>query len=449
MINRELNITDPIKRVAEILESNAKGYCGLRRRAVLSHSNDGWVLVACTVEGIISSGNETQSSAVRQYSQAMLFEDWLTDQDCRDFINQIEQGRLCFGELILETTESNRHWSGEQVPLSNYHMDCAGYVLSTRFSADRAARFGALLAPEQPYYPDLDEAVRDWLPFPVYHGDSDSRNGDIVFLLPETRAFLSDAIPNGNRIGVRVAGTDAGQLSLMLKGAWWEDGLIHHLDVPINKQHAELNIPSNASRLEYALIDAKGTVYDFQRENEYQHAGLGRKRLRNVDAPLVAIVHEACLTGEGMKVEFKPFVELDIGKNNTKLSEIIRTVVAFANSVGGRIFLGIDDNCALIGIDTKLAQWAKASADEAACNSYLGTLRGKIRDMVVGDTTIHFLQALVDNQRVVIIEVSEAKERPISIRQDNYLYIRRGASNVRATPGEWRNIICPQGINGF
>ena len=69
--------------------------------------------------------------------------------------------------------------------------------------------------------------------------------------------------------------------------------------------------------------------------------------------------------------------------------------------------------------------------------------------MVVGDTAIHFLQTIVDNRRVVIIEVSEAKDRSISVRQDDYLYIRRGASNARATPGEWRNIICPQGINGF
>ncbi|WP_372522107.1 helix-turn-helix domain-containing protein [Sulfuricaulis sp.] len=447
MIEHQYNIVDPEKILAGFLEANQQGYRELRLRAVLNYSNSKWELVSCVIEAITSDTIPVGRVSSRHYPQAILFEEWLTNQACSKLMIQIAEGRMHFGDLIVQTTETRQQWDMEQVALSNHHMFRAGHVLSTRFNSRLSGMYSALVTTDQPYYPDLAEAARYWLPFPVYHGNSDSHNGHIVFFLPETRAYLVNTLPKGETLEVEIAGTQINQLALFLKGAWWAEDGIHHIEEPVTKGHAELHIPENVDRLEYVLMGSNGTIYDFQREDIYRHTGLGRKRLLGADSTLVAIVQEVCRDGEGLKVEFKPFIELNGGYKKTKLGELVETIVAFANAQGGRIFLGIDDSCSLLGIDEKLAEWVKNSPDDNACEEYLGALRGKIRDVVVGDPSVRFLQTVVEDRRIAIIEVAEAQNRPIYIRQDNNLYIRRGASNAKAMPGEWNNIICQKRTN--
>ena len=129
--------------------------------------------------------------------------------------------------------------------------------------------------------------------------------------------------------------------------------------------------------------------------------------------------------------------------------EIVKTVAAFANAEGGRIFLGIDDGCAISGIDERLRKWAGKDSTEETCEQYLGALRGRIRDNVVGDPKLCFFQTVVDGHRLAIIEVNASTNEIVSLVQDNYLYIRRGASNAKARPNEWAEIVCKTNREGI
>jgi hypothetical protein len=443
MFDSEHNIADPVEILAAYLESNRTSYRSLRRRAVIYYSNNKWTLLACTVEAIVSDLGPVVAVASRHYPQAVLFEDMLSNEELLGFVKQVCEGHFCLGELSLEATNNSRQWTREWVSLSNNFMLRAGHVWSTRFDDVNVNLYEALLAPQQPFYPDLFEAVKDWLPFPEYHGSSDSRKGEVFLLLPEMRAYLADATENGKVIDIRIAGAELNKLSLELKGAWWDEKGIHHFEVKVYNGLAQLSIPESASRLEYFLADSEGTIYDRQYEDGYRHTGLGRNRIVMGDKSLVEIVREACRNGEGLQVEFKPFIDPE----NAKFKEIIGTVVAFANTQGGRIFIGIDNDCGLLGIDEQLGKWAKDEPDETICDKYLGTIRGKIRDAVQGEPILQFKQTVVDGHRIVVIEVSVAKEKPISIRDDRYLYMRRGSSNSKASPEEWKAIICSQESN--
>lgn len=438
MLDRNYGIEKPATEVLNYLKANQSGCQSLRRRAVIYKSDNKWVLQACIVEGISINRGEVSKETSRAYSKAVLFEDWLSLGKLQEFIEAISLGEFSLGGYFLETMHSHRHWTKERKPLSNNYMPYAGYVWTSKFHDNVNGLHEELLAPQQPYYPDLHEAVKDWLPFPIYHASSDSRKGEVILLLPETRAYLEDAIPHGNSIDLRIAGTEADSLSLEVKGAWWNEEGIHHFSESVSDGRAFLNIPENAKRLDYVLVDNDGAVYDFQQEDGYRHTGLGRKRRTDKDRTIANIVREACLNGEGPKIEFKPFIDLE----NDKLSEIIRTVVAFANTQGGRIFLGINDGCELEGINEKLKKWAQAEADEAVCIRYLGEIRGRIRDELRSHVQIDFDQAAVDGRWIAVIEVTEADEKPVTTRrEEKYLYIRRGASNTKASPEEWKTII--------
>lgn len=156
------------------------------------------------------------------------------------------------------------------------------------------------------------------------------------------------------------------------------------------------------------------------------------------------MVREARQNGEGLRVEFKPFIDLDDRKRGAKLKEIVRTVVSFANASGGHIFLGITDDCEVQGIEEELSRWAKATADPGACEKYLGALRARVRNDVVGEPEMRFLQISIDDRLVAIVAVSEAREKPVCIRQDKCLYMRRGSSNAKISPDEWKGIVTAQ-----
>ena len=265
MFNQENNIANPVKILAAYLKANQPSY--LRRRAVIHCSNSKLTLLACTIEAIASDMESVDAVASRYYPQAVLFEDWLSNEEFLEFVKQVGEGRFCLGELSLEATNSDRQWTRWWVPRSNNYMLRAGHVLSTRFDVVNVNLYEPLQSPQQPYYPDLFEAVKDWLPFPVYHGSDDSRRGKIIFLLPETRAYLVDATRNDKTLDIRVAGTWLNKLSLELKGAWWDEKGIHQIEEKVSNGLAKLNIPVTAKRFEYVLVDSKGTKYDRQDES--------------------------------------------------------------------------------------------------------------------------------------------------------------------------------------
>lgn len=435
MFDREHNIAEPSEEIRLYIEANQSGYQSLRRRAVIYESDGKWVLQACVVEGI-SINRKIGKEEVRDYTKAVLFEDWLTFEELQQFIEQIKKGEFTLGKYPLIASSNHRQWTKERQPLSNFYMTYAGYVWTSRFQ-DRANSFqGELLSPKQPYYPDLHEAVKDWLPFPIYQGNSDNKNGEVILLLPETRAYFEDATPQEHSVDIQIAGAEANSLSLEVKGAWWDENGIHHFAENVHDGRVSLNVPENAKRLDYVLADKNGAVYDFQQEDGYRHTGLGRSRKTDNDRTLASIVRKACMNGEGPQIEFKPF----INPEHQKIKEVIKTVVAFSNVQGGRIFFGINDGCELVGLDEELNKWAKKDAIEA-CDKYLGVIRGKIRDELRGEVQMDFSHTMVDGLRIAVIEVAEATEKPVSIQQDKSLYIRRGSSTTKASPEEWKNII--------
>ncbi len=287
------------------------------------------------------------------YPRACLHEDFLTGEECEQLARALHQGHVQIGDLVLEQSQ-NPQWSTEFLPLENDYMHRAGYVVSLRFSTpSNRINVGPLLALQLPYYPDINEAAQDWLPFKVHHGDGDGKRDGIVFLLPQTHAYFSNVtFPDDGLISVEVSGTEVGKEPLNVKGAYWQARKIHQLDVAVADARAELSIPEDAERLEYYLMGADGATYDFQREDRFGHSGLGRRRVGSPARDLLDQVQRACLEAEGQQIEFKPFFDpaqpLAQNRQVTKLGEVVKTVVAFANAEGGRIYVGIDDDCTVV-----------------------------------------------------------------------------------------------------
>ena len=112
------------------------------------------------------------------------------------------------------------------------------------------------------------------------------------------------------------------------------------------------------------------------------------------------------------------------------VDDIYKEVIAFANTDGGVIYIGIDDNGNLIGID---------NVDE----TYTRLTNG-IRDAIAPDVTMFVRYVLQDN-KVIRIEVEEGSYKPYYLKskgmKSNGVYVRQGASSVQASPDQIRRMI--------
>lgn len=112
------------------------------------------------------------------------------------------------------------------------------------------------------------------------------------------------------------------------------------------------------------------------------------------------------------------------------IDDIYKEVIAFANTDGGVIYLGIDDKGNLVGID---------NVDE----TYTRLTNG-IRDAIAPDVTM-FVRYILQDNKVIRIEVGEGSFKPYYLKSKGMkptgVYVRQGASSVQASPEQIRQMI--------
>jgi ATP-dependent DNA helicase RecG len=125
-------------------------------------------------------------------------------------------------------------------------------------------------------------------------------------------------------------------------------------------------------------------------------------------------LHTIIQSGEGYKIEFKRSVNTDLSKE----------LVAFSNSSGGRIFIGIEDNGSLPGVTIDNALKSKVEMMARDC-----------------DPSVVISTEAINN--VLIIHVPEGKNKPY--RCTGGFYLRNGASSVKLSTGEIRDFFAAEG----
>lgn len=112
------------------------------------------------------------------------------------------------------------------------------------------------------------------------------------------------------------------------------------------------------------------------------------------------------------------------------VDDIYKEVIAFANADGGVIYIGIDDQGHVTGID---------NIDE----TYTRLTNG-IRDAIHPDVTMFVRYVLQDN-KVIRIEVGEGSYKPYYLKAKGMkptgVYVRQGTSSVPASPEQIRQMI--------
>jgi predicted HTH transcriptional regulator len=133
------------------------------------------------------------------------------------------------------------------------------------------------------------------------------------------------------------------------------------------------------------------------------------------------------LAGETDVVEFKPFFY-----ERQKRQELAEVIIAFANSKGGRLYIGLDDRGKPLGDD----ELAVAVAGKKHSHEFsLPELREKlkedlsklVREFVKPVPAVSTTWLTMGGQSVLLAIVPAGTDRPYSTH-DNLIYVRKGAT---------------------
>ena len=134
---------------------------------------------------------------------------------------------------------------------------------------------------------------------------------------------------------------------------------------------------------------------------------------------------------EDQKTELKVELTKDIKKE----------IVAFANSNDGIIYIGIDDNGNVIGLEN--------------ANKDLESLSGMIREGIKSDLTLYtkiYIER-IENKDIIIVKVSEAPNKPYYLADKGLktsgVYLRHGNASVQANEEVIKKMLIESNSNSF
>jgi hypothetical protein len=274
-------------------------------------------------------------------------------------------------------------------------------------------------------------AVNHWV-FGIDHsaqpGASLQNQWTLVTALPDLRAKVISAewLPGTLHLQLEVrVRVDQIQLQIIHSGS-----VKGHQLLEVNAGEHQIEIPDDAQKVSIFVVDHAGDcVSQVHLASVYECYGKAKsttQAIQQLKADLAG--------GETDTVEFKPFLE----PKTKKESEFIKSVVAFANTFGGRIYVGADDDGTPQG-EAEACRLFRGNIEEALA-AQTSRLKDMVRENVKPVPLVDVRQMTLGSDPILVAEVQRGNNPPYATHQ-NQIYVRKGATSRTADPSELRALI--------
>lgn len=282
------------------------------------------------------------------------------------------------------------------------------------------------VAPNLPPFQTCAEAVSTWVfDRAVTYATDLPHAGQLLVLMPDTRMRASKISPgaNGIRLDLELRDSlDAAQ-ACELQYVYSRSRSRLAVDTVKIEQARSIEIPfcPDATQLDVFCLHPNDGFVSHRAYSwvELQQAGANaqaddREHLKDI------------ADGEREVVEFKPFLL----KGHPKNKELVKTVIAFANTHGGRVYVGIRDDGEPEGRDGLKS--FRSSGDPDGVPTQLAQLRKLIGDSVKPVPQVTLGCCEIAGEPVVIVEVPEGDA--VFATHENDIFIRKGSTNRKPDP---------------
>lgn len=266
------------------------------------------------------------------------------------------------------------------------------------------------------------QAVLDWV---WSRGGSENHlphENSLVVVVPDYRCRIKSAEWRRGRVMAVVEGPEEDlELQVLAHASGGHSPCSPLTELP-RGETLEVAVPSETERVELYLVRSSGELAShvvLHSAGEEFEAKPGR--------PTVEEQARSDLRGEGQHVEFKPFIE----PKHQKEHEVVKSIVAFSNTEGGRLYIGVTKDGVPEG-DAALRRVAKADG-EAGIKKLVDWVRSLAAEKVKPDPDLEVQVIRVSGEVVVLVSIAAGASPPYSTHA-NDVFIRSGATNRKPDP---------------
>ena len=186
---------------------------------------------------------------------------------------------------------------------------------------------------------------------------------------------------------------------------------------------------NNAKRL---LFDdfIENQISNFEKEQSWAHPGMYKKLVKSKDEENTILTKIS--NGESKTCEFKESLSLDVRQSENNKSyvpkkeekielSVLKTIAGFLNSDGGELFIGVNDESIICGIENELKRFHKSSKDKMQLH-----LKSLIKQNIgLGSSNYINLELKKVNDKEIIHVICKKSDEPVYIKDKDF-YIRTG-----------------------
>jgi hypothetical protein len=274
-----------------------------------------------------------------------------------------------------------------------------------------------------PPFDSVHRAIEDWLFGAMQPQGGEARHiRELNIVVPDTRGLLASVTWEGNSLSGTVH-TRRSYAELELQVALDTDEG-RTLLKPLRPPGSAFiwTTPENARWADVFLVHSSRDVMGRSRLSP------GAKVTSDGALPLAEQAASDLANGENDRVEYKPFVE----RGDKKWWEVAESVVAFANTYGGRLYVGVTNGGIAEG-EPALQKVLNKSDEKVTIEGYVAYIDEQIRTRVKPVPPFRLDLAHSLGQRFIAISVSHGNDGPYSTA-NHEVFIRKAASNKRPDP---------------
>jgi hypothetical protein len=414
---------ETINSVQWRIQSAHREFEGAQVRLALARIDS---IVSFLTGTMVFSEHEPESRGTADYGHIRLSEFWIKGVDAAySFLGRLFDGKESVGGIPLRNLfkrsmthrECGRH-SASGWPSWIYETSAESVDGQQRLNLEPIPTVAKGLPP----FKTPSEAVTAWMGQAPRSGvvSGNVNNQDqFVIVIPDTRARFKSCrwSPGYLTLDVELnTAPESVELQIIHGGA--KSRSANH---SIQPGTMSFHVPEDANDLALYLAHAGGELLSCQTLTQLYRSFGESEAQEEYDQ---SHWQDELQKGENERREFKPF----IAPTDAKELEIVKTTVAFANTDGGTIFVGVDNEGVPIGV----AQARKFFKSEDPIDAQMTRLKALIRECTQPVPSIACKKASVGGQPIIVVEIE--KSETICSTHDNRAYVRRGATNRLADP---------------
>ena len=412
-----------LDRILELLSERAESYETGVQTTVSCRTTSGWMNSLTKID-FVCRGEKPSPPLKHVYASVVILRRLLSPDQVSTLLNQLSaENKLETGDSIgsipLETRLSiggKSRWSHSE--WSHWPADVFTFEPP---SGQSWPSDEPLISVDQPYYPSFEHLLSDFFAIRS-QGWTNYLRGQVVIVLPDFRARIS-------KLTIALASLRAELECVFLSPAdlvvrlFAESSLGRLAQKTIQPESCvvEVDLTDTPSLVSLALV-SKLTAETLH-EKTFR-AGVSWREPDVVVEDSQPEIEQFLLTGESETVEFKE--KLDKGRPE----KIAKTAAAFANTKGGTIVFGVDDDHNVVGCDIK-----------GMSDTITNIIRGHC------DPPPAFTIRVVPREakELLLVQVPEAPST-IHFVKDLGLFIRANGTNRAPTSHEFQLLLRRRGI---